>query len=194
MLTRPALSEAATLMAMLLPVHTLPVGEVMLTVGGVVSPPPPPPVVLLTVTETVAVAVRPAPSVTVRFSVWVPLVRPVVFQLVLAVEPLTLWLKMVAPLSTLRTNEVGEPCTLLALMVTGTALPLTVAPLAGLLIAAPSTAAPLTFTVSVGGLTLLSPRLSSTVRETVYVPGVGKTTAPGFWTVLLPGVPPGKSH
>src|SRR5687767_1083021 len=137
MLTRPALSEAATLMAMLLPVHTLPVGEVMLTVGGVVSPPPPPPVVLLTVTETVAVAVRPAPSVTVRFSVWVPLVRPVVFQLVLAVEPLTLWLKMVAPLSTLRPNEVGEPCGLLALMLTGTAAPRTVAPFAGAVMAAP---------------------------------------------------------
>src|SRR5687768_749486 len=171
MLTRPALSEAATLMAMLLPVHTLPVGEVMLTVGGVVSPPPPPPVVLLTVTETVAVAVRPALSVTVRFSVWVPLVRPVVVQVVLAVEPLTLWLKMVAPLSTLRTNEVGEPCALLALMLTGTAAPLTVAPFAGAVMAAPRAGAvPARRSSELTVAVAVRPALSVTVRFSVWVP------------------------
>src|SRR5687767_2857928 len=185
MLTRPALSEAATLMAMLLPVHTLPVGEVMLTVGGVVSPPPPPPVVLLTVTETVAVAVRPALSVTVRFSVWVPLVRPVVFQLVLAVEPLTLWLKMVAPLSTWRTNEVGEPCGLLALMLTGTAAPLTVAPLAGAVIAAPSAAGgvvpppPVLADAPEGTSGELASLKSVTGADSVWLPAVSRATA---WT------------
>jgi len=78
-------------MSMLLPVQAPLGGLVMATVGAVVSP-------------------RPAGGVAHgdrdgrqggaagavgdgQVSVWAPLVRPVVFQLVLAVEPLTLWLR-----------------------------------------------------------------------------------------------------
>ena len=52
--------EAVAFTSMLLPVHAPFAGVVMLTVGGGV---------VETVTETLVVAVRPAPSVTVRFSV-----------------------------------------------------------------------------------------------------------------------------
>src|SRR5687768_7499788 len=186
MLTRPALSEAATLMPMLLPVHTLPVGDVMLTVGGVVSPPPPPPpVVLLTVTVIAAVAVRPAPSVTVRFSVWAPLVRPVVFQVVVAVDAEALPLKMVAPLSTLSTNAIGVPCALLALMPTATLAPLTVAPLAGLVIDAPRGGGgvvpppPVLADAPEGTSGELASLKSVTGADSVWLPAVSRATA---WT------------
>src|ERR1051325_10696523 len=123
---------------MLLPVHALPAGDVMLTVGGV---PPgggvPPDGGLLTVTVTDAVAVRPAPSVTVRSSVCVPFgtgVVPFVLHAYVAVVPLvTLCVDSVVALSCLRTNCVGEPCALVAAMFTVT-VPLTVLPPAGLVI------------------------------------------------------------
>src|SRR5688572_8952337 len=197
MLVRPALSVALAAMLMLLPVHTPLVGAVMVAVGGVVSPPPEgggDVVELETVTEMEAVAVRPA-LVTVRESGWLPLATAVVFQEAVAVEPVTLWLEIVVPPLWSR-NVVGEPSTLLADMLTVT-VPLTVAPLAGLVMAAPSggvVGLPSTTTVTVGGLTLLSPRLSSTVSDAVYVPGVENATAPGAATVLLPGEPPGKNH
>src|SRR5262249_49377890 len=89
------------------------------------------------------------------------------------------------------TNVVGEPCALTAAMFTVTG-PLTVAPFAGLVIDAPSAAVPFTITVTVGGLTLLSPRVSSTVREAREGPGLGNVTARGFCVVLLTGEPPGK--
>jgi hypothetical protein len=79
MLATATLSLALALTLMLPPVHVPLGGAVMLTVGGVVSPPPPP-VELLTVTVTLALADRPAPSITVRFSVWLPLATPVVVQ------------------------------------------------------------------------------------------------------------------
>src|SRR5437660_62384 len=91
-----------------------------------------------TVTETLAVAVRPAPSVTPRFSVWVPAATPLVFHAYVALEPpLTLWVDSVVALSSLRTNWVGDPWALPAVMLTVT-VPLTLAPLAGLVIDAVS--------------------------------------------------------
>src|SRR5207237_8389507 len=72
-----------------------------------------------TVTETLAVAMRPAPSVTLRFSVWAPLATPPVFHAYVALEPLlTLWVDSVAALSSLRTNWVGDPWALAAVMCT----------------------------------------------------------------------------
>jgi hypothetical protein len=41
---------------------------------------------------------------------------------------------------------------------------------------------------------LVSPPLSVTVNEAVYVPGVEYVTAPGLATVLEDGLPPGKLH
>ena len=73
-------------------------------------------------------------------------------------------------------------------------VPLTVMPLAGLVIAAVKDGDPPTLTVTVGGLTLLSPRLSRTVSEAVYVPGFANVTAPGVGTLLFAGEPPGKIH
>src|SRR5215831_2768711 len=133
MVASATLSLPLAVIAMLLPVHTPLAGDVMLTVGGVVSPPPPPP--FETVTGMAADAVRPAPSVTIRLSVWLPFGTPVVFQLAVAVAPLTLWLEIVVLLSSFSTNDVGEPCALVADIPTVT-VPLTVAPLAGLVIAA----------------------------------------------------------
>src|ERR1041384_7973558 len=69
MLVSATLSVAFAAMSMLLPVHALFPGFVIVTIGLVVSPGG---VGLLTVTDTAAVAVRPAPSVTVRFSVCGP--------------------------------------------------------------------------------------------------------------------------
>src|SRR5438132_1421072 len=95
-------------------------------------------------------------------------------------------------LSSFSTNWVGEPWMLLAPMVTVT-LPVTVEPFAGLEIDAPSgVPPPPTITVTVGGLTLLTPRLSRTVSETVYVPGFANVTGPGVATLLVAGEPPGK--
>ena len=111
----------------------------------------------------------------------------------MAVELLTLWLESVVALSSLRTNCVGEPWALVAAMFTVT-VPLTVMPLAGLVIAAVKDGDPPTLTVTVGGLTLLSPRLSRTVSEAVYVPGFANVTAPGVGTLLFAGEPPGKIH
>src|SRR5207253_2725145 len=91
-----------------------------------------------TVTDTAAVAVRPAPSVTLRFSVWAPVATALVSHAYVAVAPLaTLWVESVVALSSWRTNCVGEPWALPAAMLTVT-MPLTVAPLAGLVIDAAS--------------------------------------------------------
>jgi hypothetical protein len=122
---------------------------------------------LATVIDTAAVAVRPAPSVTVRFKVWAPFDVVVVFHEYVADVPLGMLCDdSVVALSSLRTNWVGDPWMLLAVMLTVT-VPLTVEPLVGLVIAAPSAGDPPTVTVTVGGLGLLSPRLSSTVSDTV---------------------------
>src|SRR5207237_2974411 len=91
-----------------------------------------------TVTETLAVAMRPAPSVTLRFSVWAPLATPPVFHAYVALEPLlTLWVDSVAALSSLRTNWVGDPWAGPAARLNVTA-PLRLAPAARLVIAASS--------------------------------------------------------
>src|SRR6266851_4642218 len=104
-----------------------------------------------------------------------------------------LWVESVVALSSFRTNCVGEPCVLKADMETAT-VPITVEPLAGLVIEADSAGVPPTVIVTVGGLGLLAPRLSSTVSEAVYTPGFAKVTAPGFCALLFEGEPPGKSH
>src|ERR1051325_1801840 len=106
-----------------------------------------------------------------------------------------LWLESVVALSSLRTNCVGEPEAFVAAMLTLTVLPLAIVdPFAGLVICAPSADVPATLTVTTGGLVLLSPLLSSTVSETVYVPGFANVTLPGLWSVLVFGVPPGNTH
>ena len=69
--------EAVAVISMLPPVHVPVVGAVMLTVG---APPP-----AETVTDTLALAVWPEPSVTVRSRVWAPLGTALVFQEKLAV-------------------------------------------------------------------------------------------------------------
>src|SRR5919201_501183 len=66
----PTLSFAVAKTSMLPPVQAPFGGDVMLTVGGVVSPPPPPP--LETMTVMLAVLVLPAASRATAFSVWVP--------------------------------------------------------------------------------------------------------------------------
>ena len=119
---------------MLLPVHAPFAGLVIVTDGGTVSGPP---VGFTTLTVMAAVAVRPAPSVTVRFTVCVVLAAVVVSQLAEAVGPLTLWLESVAALSSWSRNWVGEPWALPAAIVTVT-VPLALAPLAGLVIEAVS--------------------------------------------------------
>src|SRR5438094_3672460 len=98
---------------MLLPVHTLPAGCVMLTVG---PPLPLPPHALQTLTAIAAVAVRPAPSVTVRFSVWLPFPAVVVSHEYVALVPLGMLCVESAGFALLsrRTNCVGEPEMLLA--------------------------------------------------------------------------------
>src|SRR5438445_5838226 len=121
-------------MSRLLPVHAPFEGLVIVTDGGVVSVPPLP---FSTLTVMAVIAVRPMPSVTVRFRVCVALAAVVVSQLAAAVEPLTLWLESVAALSSLSRNWVSEPCGLPAAMLTVTP-PLTVAPLTGLVIEAVS--------------------------------------------------------
>src|SRR5437588_1359337 len=104
MLASPTLSPPAATMSMLLPVHAPFDGLVIATVGGVVSPVPVP---FDTVMLTDAVAVLPAASVAVKFSVWGPLVVVVVFHVVDAVVPLTLWLYSIVPLSSFSTNSLG---------------------------------------------------------------------------------------
>src|SRR5688572_22508195 len=137
MLTSDTLSVALAPMPMPAPVQSPFFGVVIVTLGGVLSPPP---VgggeVVDTLTEIAVVAVRPAPSVTARFRVWLPPLTPDVFQLNVAVDPLTVWVESVAPLSSFSTKVFGEPCALVAAMFTVT-VPLTVAPLAGLVMAAP---------------------------------------------------------
>src|SRR5438552_846688 len=66
----PPVAVAATWM--LLPIHAPVCGVVMVTLGAVPPPPPPPGggVPFATVIVIAAVAVRPAPSVTARLSVW----------------------------------------------------------------------------------------------------------------------------
>src|SRR5205085_11809184 len=98
---------------MLLPVHAPFEGLLIVTVGGVGSPPP-----LLTVTVTAAVAIRPAASVTVRYRESLAYGTPVVFREAGAMLPATLWLESVVALSCLSRNCVGEPCALLAPMLT----------------------------------------------------------------------------
>jgi hypothetical protein len=51
-----------------------------------------------------------------------------------------------------------------------------------------------TVMIRAGGLGSLLPLASITVIETEYVPGVLKTTLPGFCTVEVPGEPPGNTH
>src|SRR5437867_11996035 len=118
---------------MLLPVHTVPVGEVILTVGGVVSP-----VVGgtgggVTVLETVTVSEAgpglPAPSVTLTATLWLPLATVVVSTLTLAAGPATVC-EGRAVLSSVgaTVSEPLAPVTAMAKVV----VPLTVAPAAGL--------------------------------------------------------------
>src|SRR5437764_1247784 len=128
------LSLAVAVTVMLLPVHVPLDGLVIATVGGVRSPP----LLFATVTLSVAVAVRPAPSVTASVRVWTPSRTRFVTQAYVAVEPLlTLWLESVVVLSRVSTNCVGVPWALVAAMFTGTVL-LMVLPLNGLVIAAVS--------------------------------------------------------
>jgi len=89
MLATATLSLLAAVMLMLFPVHVPFGGEVMLTVGGVVSPVPVP---FDTVTLIDDVAVFPVASVAVKVSVWVPLGVVVVFHVVEAVVSFTNWL------------------------------------------------------------------------------------------------------
>src|SRR5215467_1837981 len=129
MLATATLSLAVAVTAMLFPVQAPFAGLTMLTVGFVVSPPPVP---FETVTVTTAVAVRPAPSVTVRLSVWDPFADPVVFHAADALGLPVLPLNSTLELSTLSVN-VTAPEAVPAVIPTVT-LPLTVAPLAGLVI------------------------------------------------------------
>src|SRR3989442_10144226 len=135
MFVSPTLSVALADTLMLLPVHVPFAGDVIVAVGFTVSPPPDGGSV--TVTLTLAVAVRFAASVTVRFSVCVPRGTALVSQLYEAVEPVTLWSESVIALSCLSTKRVGEPCAFAAPMLTVTA-PLTLWPFVGLKIDAVS--------------------------------------------------------
>src|SRR5437870_4076144 len=85
---------------------------------------------LLTVTVIVAVAVRPPASLALSASVWPPLPRPFVFHANDAVVAATVWVNAGVP-SIVRRNVLDEPEAPLTAMPTVT-LPLTVAPLAGL--------------------------------------------------------------
>src|SRR5438067_7399409 len=87
---RATLSPPLAVTSMLLPVHAPFEGLVIVTVGGVVSPVP---VLFDTVMLTDAVAVRPAPSVAAKLSVWAPLATAFVVHAEVAVDPLLLlWL------------------------------------------------------------------------------------------------------
>ena len=128
-LARPTLSEALAATTMLLPVHTLLAGEVIDTVGGVVSlvvPLDPLLVAFETVTARVAVAVPPAESVTVAVRVTPPLALVAVFQ---PKEPLVP--VKIVELPAFTTYVYPLPLPPLAATETVT-VPLTVAPLAGL--------------------------------------------------------------
>src|SRR5207253_1150592 len=121
-----------------------------------------------TVTDTAAVAVRPAPSVTLRFSEWAPLATALVSQPYVAVAPaLTLWVESVVALSSWRTNWVGEPWALPAAMLTVT-VPLTVARLAGLVIDAVSAGGGATVTDTAA--VAVRPAPSVTLRFSVWPP------------------------
>src|SRR2546430_823091 len=105
MLATATLSLAVAVTVMLLPVHVPLDGLVIATVGGVRSPP----LLFATVTLSVAVAVRPAPSVTASVRVWTPSRTRFVTQAYVAVEPLlTLWLESVVLLST-GSRVIGRP-------------------------------------------------------------------------------------
>src|SRR5438132_4432020 len=132
MLVSPTLSLPAATMSMLLPVHAPFEGFVIATVGGVVSPLAVP---FETVTLFDAHADLPVASVTVRVSVCVPFGTVVVFHVVVAPPLPTVWSSSVVALSSFSTNRTGD-CVLAAVMVTPVLVPLTVAPSAGLLIAA----------------------------------------------------------
>src|SRR5207249_3050517 len=87
-------------------------------------------VVFCTVTVIVAVAVRPAASLALSASVWLPLARALVFQANEAVVPVTVWVEARVP-SMVRRNVFEAPEAPPTSMPTVT-VPLTVAPLAGL--------------------------------------------------------------
>jgi hypothetical protein len=97
---------------------------------------PVPPPLLLTVTPRVAVAVRPAPSRTVRPSVCAPSATVVVFHANVAVVAVPAAVKTCAP-STVSVKVIGVPDAPVSLMPTLT-VPLTVALAAGLVNAAVS--------------------------------------------------------
>ena len=88
-------------------------------------------VVFCTVTVIVAVAVRPAASLALSASVWLPLARALVFQANEAVVPVTVWVEARVP-SMVRRNVFEAPEAPPTSMPTVT-VPLTVAPLAGLM-------------------------------------------------------------
>src|SRR5207253_2446299 len=96
---------------------------------------PLPPVAFDTVTLIDAVAVLPAASVAVNASVCVPLAVVVVSHVVDTVVSLTLWLKSVVVLSSFSRNWVGA-WAFLTIRLTALLTPPSVAPLAGLVIAA----------------------------------------------------------
>src|SRR2546427_6515433 len=139
----------------LAPVSDMPTATVPLTVapaaglvkaavsGGLVPPP-----LLLTVTPRVAVAVRPAPSRTVRPSVCAPSATLVVFHANVAEVAVPAAVKTCAP-STVSVNVIGVPEAPVSGMPTLT-LPLTVALGAGLVKAG----------VSVGPVLVVTPALS----------------------------------
>ena len=87
-------------------------------------------VVFCTVTVIVAVTVRPAASLALSASVWLPLARALVFQANEAVVPATVWVEARVP-SMVRRNVFEAPEAPPTSMPTVT-VPLTVAPLAGL--------------------------------------------------------------
>src|SRR2546425_4878088 len=88
-------------------------------------------VVFCTVTVIVAVTVRPAASLALSASVWLPLARALVFQANEAVVPATVWVEARVP-SMVRRNVFEAPEAPPTSMPTVT-VPLTVAPLAGLM-------------------------------------------------------------
>jgi hypothetical protein len=125
-------------------------------------------VVFVTLTGRVAVAVRPAPSRTVRLRVWLPSPTVVVFQLndALAADPDVA--KTCVP-STVRVNAIGVPFAPVADMSTLTE-PLTAAPLVGLVNEAARVGVPPLDTVTDRVATPTLPAESRTVAVTVCAP------------------------
>ena len=100
-------------------------------------------------------------------------------------EPLlTLWLESVVALSSLRTNCVGEPCALPAAMLTVT-VPLTVAPLTGLVIEAVNGGDPVSWSsaaaMRIRGRVTVPPGRVSVIGIPVScsAPRIALTEAPG---------------